>query len=187
MTALEDHPALVERRQDNDVLPGRAPQHPPEKRTVSPTSLPSPTLSCGPQHIELEVTGDEGSKCQVGEEVEEVMEVENVEMVEEEEMEEMEVVVVYERAEVLGAISRWLMLVGDRSRAPWSDTEAEERWAVLGQTEPPLDPFHQFDWSHCWTHRDRAMTVLSGARNSQGRRSIFLLLVKVGKNVNNGS
>ena len=39
---------------------------------------------------------------------------------------------------------------------------------MLGQSDR-LDPFYQFDWSHCWTHRGRAMTVLSGARNSQGR------------------
>ena len=103
-----------------------------------------------------------------------------MEGVEEEEevvvVDEMEVVEVYDRAEVLDAISRWLMLVGDRTRAPWPDAEAEERSPVLGQADP-LDPFHQFDWSHCWTHHGRAMTVISGARNSQECWSIFLLKV----------
>ena len=110
LTALDDHPALVERRKYKDGL------------TPQPDDSPStPTLSCKAQPIEDGSTGHEDSKCQ---EVEVVDEQGNKL---EEVWEEMEVVEVYERDELLAAISSWLMLVSDRARVPWPDGEAEER------------------------------------------------------------
>ena len=87
----------------------------------------------------------------------------------EDEVQEMEVVEVYDRAEVLDAISSWLLLVSDQSRAPWPEGEGEEMSAVLTHQSDRLDPFHSFQWSSSRTHRGRAMTVVGGSRNSQGR------------------
>ena len=163
MTAQEDHPALRGRRRgkDNEALV----HLPPAQRRTDDTPT-TPTLSSSAEHQHIE---DEGEEQQL-ELVEEAEEKEVVEGVEEEVEEEMEVVEVYERAEVLAAISSWLSLVSERSRAPWSEGEGEERTGpVLEQTAVRLDPFHQFDWTDCRTHRGRAMTVVSGARNRLGR------------------
>ena len=153
LTALHDHPALLEKRKVDSNGAVTIPQPHPHRLPLENISNEIvETVNCQPVI--------EGPKEQT-----EVAE-ENPE----EESEDFgeEIVEVYERDEVVSCLCWWLGLVRERSSVLWADWECGGSDLLL-DTAQRLDPLHYFDWANTATHSGRVMRLLSGSRNSQGR------------------
>ena len=161
LTALEDHPALRERRKlpTNYAVRDPEPQlhYLPLENISRKTDETVHTVQASDRDPDPELPEPEPLK-----EPEVIVEAEDEPDVGEEEVE------VYERDEVVSCLSWWLDLVRGSSSLLWDDWESEGSDLLL-DTAQRVDPLHYFDWNNSRTHRGRVMRILSGGRNSQGR------------------